>query len=168
MVGRWETHIYRWIALWTIVPLCATNAAAYDIVNRWSNTQIDGGGLQRGDPATLRWSMVPDGHGYSRSNNSQLIDFLDDGWNVAAAQRTPDFTNRPWWTVINNAYAQYGRVSGISMVYVPEQTPTGVSTGMFGDIRLGGENIDGTPGGALADNTFPDDGDMRIDTTPRG
>jgi hypothetical protein len=36
---------------------------------------------------------------------------------------------------------------------------------MEGDIRIGGENIVGTPGGALADNTFPNDGDMRIDTT---
>lgn len=148
-----------------LVHLCVSQGAAYDIVNRWSATQIDGGGLRRGDPVTLRWSVVPDGHGYSRSQNSQVVGFLDDGWNVPAAQRTPDFTNRPWWTVINNAYAQYGRVSGVSLTYVPESTPAGASTGMFGDIRIGGENIDGTPGGALADNTFPDDGDMRIDVT---
>jgi hypothetical protein len=145
--------------------LNTSDAAAWDIVNRWSATQINGGGLQRGDPVTLRWSVVPDGGSYSRSANSQLIDFLDDGWNVAAAQRTPDFTNRPWWGVINNAYAQFGRVSGVSLQYVAEQTAAGASTGLFGDIRIGGENIDGTPGGALADNTFPDDGDMRIDTT---
>jgi len=140
-------------------------AVAFDIVSRWSATQLDGGNLQRGDPVNLRWSIVPDGKSYDRSANSQLIQFLDDGWNVVAAQRTPDFTNRPWWSVINNAYAQYPRVSGVSLSYTAEQNASGMSTGMFGDIRIGGENIDNTPGGALADNTFPDAGDMRIDTT---
>ncbi|MCC7084106.1 MAG: hypothetical protein IT427_03755, partial [Pirellulales bacterium] len=140
-------------------------ALAHDIVNRWSATQVNGGGLQRGDPVTLRWSVVPDGQSYSRSSNSNLIQFLDDGWNVPAAQRGFDYTNRPWWTVMNNAYAQYGRVAGFTMVYVPELNANGTDTGMEGDIRIGGENLDGTPGGALADNTFPNDGDMRIDTT---
>ncbi len=47
----------------------------------------------------------------------------------------------------------------------PSRTLPASVTGAFGDIRIGGENIDGTPGGALADNMFPDGGDMRIDTT---
>lgn len=145
--------------------LLSGNAWAYDIVNRWSSTQVNGGGLQRGDPVTLRWSVVPDGQSYSRSSNSQLIQYLDDGWNIPAAQRVPDFTARSWWKVMNTAYQQFARVSGINMVYVAERDASGASTGMTGDIRIGGENIDGTPGGALADNTFPNDGDMRIDTT---
>src|SRR5689334_19537296 len=150
-----------------VVVMLATPqfATGFDIVNRWSSTQLDGPNLQRGDPVNLRWSIVPDGKSYDRSANSQLVQFLDDGWNVGAAMRTPDFTNRPWWSVINNAYAQYARVSGVTLTYVAEQDASGVSTGMFGDIRIGGENLDGTPGGALADNTFPDGGDMRIDTT---
>ena len=140
-------------------------AWAYDIVNRWGATQVDGGGLQRGDPVTLRWSIVPDGQTYSRSANSQLIQYLDDGWNIPAAQRVPDLTGRSWWSVMNTAYQQFGRVSGVNMVYVAEQNANATDTGMEGDVRVGGENIDGTPGGALADNTFPNDGDMRIDTT---
>jgi serralysin len=165
MAGGLGARFCLGVAALAAVHFGALDAAAWDIVNRWSATQVNGGGLQRGDPVTLRWSVVPDGGGYSRSATSQLIDFLDDGWNVAAVQRTPDFTNRPWWSVINNAYAQYARVSGVSLVYVAEQTAAGASTGMSGDVRIGGENLDGTPGGALADNTFPDDGDMRIDTT---
>lgn len=152
------------LTCWSATPLSG-NAWAYDIVNRWSSTQVDGGGLQRGDPVTLRWSVVPDGQSYSRSSNSQLIQYLDDGWNIPAAQRVPDFTGRSWWKVMNTAYQQFARVSGINMVYVAERNANGASTGMTGDIRIGGENIDGTPGGALADNTFPNDGDMRIDTT---
>jgi serralysin len=142
-----------------------TSSYGYDIVNRWSSTQVDGGGLQRGDPVTLRWSIVPDGQSYSRSSNSQLIQYLDDGWNIPAAQRVPDLTDRSWWKVMDTAYQQFARVSGITMVYVPEQNANGSDSGMEGDIRIGGENIDGSPGGALADNTFPDSGDMRIDTT---
>lgn len=149
----------------TTLPVANEQAAAYDIVNRWGTTQVDGSGLQRGAPVTLRWSIVPDGDSYSRSSNSQLVQYLDDGWNIPAAQRTPDFTNRSWWTVMNNAYAQFARVSGIRMEYVAEKFANGLDTGLEGDIRIGGENIDGTPGGALADNTFPDSGDMRIDTT---
>jgi hypothetical protein len=147
------------------LAIAANGARAFDIAGRWGATQLDGGGLQRGDPVTLRWSVVPDGRSYSRASNSKLIAFLDDGWNVPAASRTPTFTTRPWWTVMSNAYAQFGRVSGITMTYVAEANAAGASTGLVGDIRIGGDNIDGTPGGALADNTFPDDGDMRIDVT---
>ena len=140
-------------------------AAGYDIVNRWSATQWDGSGLERGDPVTLRWSIVPDGQSYSRSDNSHLIDFLDDGWGVPIRRRSPDLTSRAWWSVMDAAYAQYGRVSGITMVYVPEQNADGGDSGMVGDIRIGGEVIDDQPGGVLADNTFPNHGDMRIDTS---
>ena len=161
---------YIWLrflrgATYGIAFSAAVSTSAYDIVNRWSATQLDGGGLQRGDPVTLRWSIVPDGQSYSRSANSQLIQFLDDGWNEPAIQRGPDYTNRAWWTVMNNAYQQFGRVSGINMIYVPELNADGSDTGLAGDIRIGGEILDGMPGGALADNTFPDEGDMRIDTT---
>ncbi|MBA4106626.1 MAG: hypothetical protein C0485_12785 [Pirellula sp.] len=165
MAGR---HFYLWqrlLATGVVTMACFSQARAYDIVNRWGATQVNGGGLQRGDPVTLRWSLVPDGQAYSRSGNSQLIQYLDDGWSVPAAQRVPDLTGRSWWGVMNTAYQQFGRVSGVSMSYVAEQNANGTDTGLEGDVRIGGENIDGTPGGALADNTFPNDGDMRIDTT---
>lgn len=155
----------RLIAVGAVALAVDGQVWAYDIVNRWGATQVDGPGLQRGDPVTLRWSIVPDGQAYSRSANSQLIQYLDDGWNIPAAQRAPNLTGRSWWSVMNTAYQQFGRVSGVNMVYVAEQNANGTDTGMEGDVRVGGENIDGTPGGALADNTFPNDGDMRIDTT---
>lgn len=163
---RREFFILMRLLTGAAVAAASVDAAyAYDIVNRWGATQVDGGGLQRGDPVTLRWSLVPDGQAYTRSRNSQLIQYLDDGWNIPAAQRVPDLTGRSWWSVMNTAYAQFGRVSGIKMVYVAEQNANGSDTGLEGDVRIGGESIDGTPGGALADNTFPNDGDMRIDTT---
>lgn len=165
---RKRQHFWLWslyVVVWAIFWYWPQDANAYEIFNRWSGTQTDGYGLRRGDPVTLLWSIVPDGRVYSRATDSQLVGFLDDGWNVPELDRTPDFTNRPWWLVINNAYAQYARVSGIAFQYVAEQTDTGENTGKIGDIRIGGENIDGNPAGALADSTFPDLSDIRIDIT---
>lgn len=140
-------------------------AFAYDIGNRWTTTQTDGSGIARGDAITLSWSIVPDGEGYSRSSNSEVIDYLDDGWNVEVADRSPDLTNRAWWGWMDRVYDQYSRVSGISMVYVHEQFENGNDTGQFGDIRIGGAVIPEDPGqNILADNAFPNNGDMRIDT----
>ena len=153
------------VAMAALAMLGPGRATAYDIVNRWSATQLDGGNLNRGDAVTLRWSIVPDGQSYSRSANSQLVQFLDDGWNVPAAQRIPSFTGSRVVGSDQSGVSAIRRVSGVTLVYVPEQNAVGVDTGFEGDIRIGGENIDGTPGGALADNVFPDNGDMRIDIT---
>lgn len=144
----------------------ATPVSAYDITNRWTNTKTDGGGLQYGDPTTLLWSVVPDGESWSRGGPSDVIDALDDGWGVAAIDRTPDLTNRPWWSIMDRVYDQYTRVSGLTMIYEPEQNADGTDTGMSGDIRIGGVPFtwENDTGGVLADNSFPNNGDMRIDT----
>lgn len=142
---------------------------AYDLVNRWTNTQVDGSGIARGDAITLRWSIVPDGENWSRDTNSEVIDYLDDGWDVDIVDRSPDLTNRPWWSWMERVYDQYSRVSGISMVYVHEQFANGTDTGLAGDIRIGGQVIPENPGqNILADNAFPNNGDMRIDTRRDG
>ena len=142
------------------------NACAYDITNRWTNTKTDGGGNSRGDALTLLWSVVPDGEGWSRGGPSDLIDYLDVGWNVAAANRVPDLTNRPWWAMMDRVYEQYERVSGLTLTYEPEQNPDGSDTGVSGDLRIGGVPFtwENDKGGVLADNSFPNNGDMRIDT----
>ncbi len=141
-------------------------AAAYDINNRWTSTKTDGSGLQRGDAITLLWSVVPDGEGWSRGSNSDVINALDIGWGVAAVDRVPDLTNRPWWSIMDRVYDQYTRVSGLTMIYEPEQNPDGSDTGSSGDMRIGGVPFtwENDKGGVLADNSFPNNGDMRIDT----
>lgn len=149
-----------------LLLLTVSHVSAWNITNRWTSTKTDGGGNQRGDALTLLWSVVPDGEGYSRASNSDLIDYLDVGWNVAEANRTPDLTNRPWWNLMRRVYDQYSRVSGLTMVYEPEQEPDGTDTGKSGDIRIGGVPFtwENDKGGVLADNSFPNNGDMRIDT----
>ena len=154
------------LAQTSLVALVATPALGWDITQRWTNTKTDGGGNSRGDALTITWSVVPDGEGYSRAGNSDLIDYLDVGWNVSQGNRTPDLTNRPWWDMMRRVYAQYSRVSGLTMVYEPEQNPDGSDTGKSGDIRVGGVPFtwENDKGGVLADNAFPNNGDMRIDT----
>lgn len=139
---------------------------AYDISNRWTNTKTDGSGISRGDAITLLWSVVPDGEGWSRGGPSDLIDYLDVGWNVPAVDRVPDLTNRPWWSWMDRVYEQYERVSGLTLTYEPEQNTDGSDTGKSGDLRTGGVPFtwENDKGGVLADNAFPNGGDMRIDT----
>ena len=148
------------------VVFAVTQVHAYDITQRWTNTKTDGGGNSRGDPLTLLWSVVPDGEGWSRGGPSDLIDYLDVGWNVSAGNRVPDLTNRPWWAMMDRVYDQYERVSGLTLTYEPEQNPDGSDAGASGDIRIGGVPFtwENDKGGVLADNAFPQNGDMRIDT----
>lgn len=146
--------------------LFSTCANAYDIQNRWTGTKTDGGGISRGDAITLLWSVVPDGESWSRGGSSDLIDYLDVGWNVPAVDRVPDLTNRPWWAMMDRVYEQYERVSGLTLTYEPEQNSDGSDTGKSGDLRIGGVPFtwENDKGGVLADNAFPVNGDMRIDT----
>ena len=159
-------------SVFVAMATCAFSGAsseclAYDWQGRWTSTKTDGGGIARGDAITLTWSVVPDGESYSRASNSNLIEYLDDGWNVPQALRTPDLTDRSWWDIMRRVYEQFDRVSGLTLVYEPEQNSDGTDTGRSGDIRIGGVPFtwddDGT-GGVLADNAFPNNGDMRIDT----
>ena len=154
------------LAAMVLVFLAPAQSWAWDITNRWTTTKTDGGGNSRGDALTLLWSVVPDGESYSRASNTDLIDYLDVGWNVSQANRTPDLTNRPWWDMMRRVYDQYSRVSGLTMIYEPEQNPDGSDTGKSGDIRIGGVPFtwENDKGGVLADNSFPNNGDMRIDT----
>lgn len=149
-----------------VVVLIVSDASAYDIQNRWTNTKTDGGGISRGDAITLLWSVVPDGESWSRGGPSDLIDYLDVGWGVPAVDRVPDLTNRPWWAIMDRVYEQYERVSGLTLTYEPEQNPDGSDTGASGDLRTGGVPFtwENDKGGVLADNAFPNNGDMRIDT----
>ena len=160
--GMVAAFLHAWVLL------CAISSVgqAYDINNWWTNTKTDGGGSSRGDALTLLWSIVPDGESWSRGGPSDLIDYLDMGWNVPAVDQVPDLTNRPWWAIMDRVYEQYERVSGLTLTYEPEQHPDGTDSGASGDLRIGGVPFtwENDRGGVLADNSFPQNGDMRIDT----
>lgn len=141
---------------------------------RWSNP-VGGPSANVGDPATVTWSLVPDGTIDTTGGGSQatnLIAFMDAiyGGGTGAVE------NRPWFNIFQRAYDQWSDVSGINFVYEPADDGSDIGggnrgvAGVRGDVRIGGRNIDGNFG-TLAFNYFPNnggnsgfDGDMIIDT----
>ncbi|RMF42903.1 MAG: hypothetical protein D6753_06420, partial [Planctomycetota bacterium] len=140
--------------------------------SRWTNP-VGGPSPNMGDPATVTWSIVPDGT-IDGTNNSatNLIAFMDSIYGGG----TGPVQDRPWFNIFKRAYDRWSQVSGIQFVYEPNDdgAPIGGSNrgvaGVRGDVRIGGRPIDGNFG-VLAFNYFPSgggnagfDGDMIIDT----
>lgn len=174
-----ELFVSRWaiVSAGLSVALCsAASAYEFEDFQRWSRTATDGSGLGQGDPTTLTWSFVPDGTttttntgSPTTSGPSDLIAFLDDlrGDNGGGS----DLTQRPWFEIFEDSYARLGEVSGLTFVY--EDDDDGVSQATSnrgilntrGDIRIAGRSIDGQSGSnTLAFNSFPNNGEMVIDT----
>ena len=134
---------------------------------RWGGTTTDGGGLGQGDGTTITWSIVPDGtsvHGYNGEATapSLLRSSLDAIYGSIAN----------WLPLFEQSFARISELSGINYVFEPNDdgaawTSTslpGGQTGVRGDVRISGHNIDGG-GGVLAYNFFPNISDMVIDTS---
>jgi VCBS repeat-containing protein len=144
---------------------------------RWTNP-TGGNSPSEGDTATVSWSIVPDGTLFDTAipgtNNSNLISFLDGIYGGG----TGPVSSRPWFGIIKSAYDRWSEVSGLKFVYEPQDdgSPININganrgvTGIRGDVRIGGRNIDGNFG-TLAFNYLPTsggngsiDGDMVVDT----
>jgi hypothetical protein len=129
-----------------------------------------------GDPSVVTWSIVPDGTQVSTIAGglapSNLIAFMDGIYGGG----TGPVANRPWFNIIQRAYDNWAAESGLSFIYEPSDDGADYSNtargvlGVRGDVRVGGNNIDGNFG-ILAFNFYPNgsgnsgtDGDMVIDT----
>ncbi|HEX5471982.1 MAG TPA: matrixin family metalloprotease [Lacipirellulaceae bacterium] len=125
-----------------------------------------------GDPATITWSIVPDGTRVStgvgtRTTASNLISTLDSAFGGNPSQT--DLTQQPWFSLIAGAFGRWSQLGSVDYVY--ESHDDGVlhpssdgQLGVRGDIRLAGFNIDGS-GGTLAFTYIPTAGsDMAVDT----
>jgi len=140
------------------------------IGNRWSgNTAIvPVQGFGQGAPITLTWSIIPDGTTTSGGGASNLRSQFDATYGAGPGGN--DLTQRPWFTLFQQAYGRYDQLSGITMQYTPfddgatQDGSNNGTLGVRGDMRVGGRNIDG-PSNVLAFNNFPSSGgDMVIDT----
>lgn len=130
---------------------------------------------EQGLPTTLTWSVVPDGTGVFGFNgeptaDSDLVAFLDNAYGVTNGN-PDDITDRPWFTVIEDAFDNIGNSTGITYIYEPNDDGSDISTrrgrvGILADIRICGHFVDGQDGSnTLAYNFFPSGGgDMVIDT----
>lgn len=144
------------------------SASAFEIHgSRW------GGGAQ-GDAATVTWSVLPDGTpiaGFNGEPNSpsNLVSRLRGIYGDAHDPADTNYAGEAWFGQMNEAYSRWATISGLTMVYEPNDDGAafvgapGV-IGVRGDMRVGGHAIDGS-GGVLAYNFFPSSGgDQVIDT----
>ena len=162
--------------------LAGERAYAYSTVGSgWTSTSSGFSGLGR--PATLTWSVVPEGTGLpgrhiktSGSSGgvntpSDLISFLDGIHHGGATPGGSDLTQRNWWDLLNSAFERWDAVSGLSYSYEPQEDGVPFSTdspgvlGTRGDHRIGGHSLDGqTSPTVLAYSFFPNSSDMVLDT----
>jgi Big-like domain-containing protein/matrixin len=131
---------------------------------RWSSTATDAGPLRQGDPMTLTWSVVPDGTSVPGSFGggalpSDLRAYLD-------GIHGSEFV---WLPVVQRVFDRWGELTGITYVHETADDFRTLSSapgvlGVRADIRIAGRDVDG-PFSVLAYNSFPNDGDMVLDTT---
>lgn len=156
------------------------NGFQFNDSNRWSRSASNAQ-LSQGDPMTLTWSFIPDGASQSAGFScgvdgeiagatSDLIAFLD-GLHGSGPGGS-DLSQRPWFSIFESAFNNWGTLNGINYVYEPNDdgaTAGGGGAagvlGLRGDLRIGGHLIDGENGpNVLACNFFANSGDMIIDT----
>jgi hypothetical protein len=121
---------------------------------RWT-VPVGGPSPNQGDPATITWSIVPDGTPVALGNGgsapSNFISFMDGLYGSAPGL----LSNRPWFPLIERAYDNWGATSGLTFRYEPQDdgAPSGGANrgieGVRGDIRVGGTSVDGN-GNVLA------------------
>lgn len=127
---------------------------AYNLANRWS-----GGG--QGDPRFLRWSVVPDGlfipSGVGEpAGNSNLRAIMPGAFGSVAAGID----------LIRQSMNRWGELTGITMVEIANDDGAPWGSGgatTRGDIRIGGHPFG--PTSVLAYASFPDNGDIVVNTT---
>ncbi len=161
--------------LLTLIFCGALHAANTSDTQRWTATATSGGSLELGSPLTLTWSIVPDGlslpttytNAAANPNpQSDLIARMDTLFNVPAAQRIADLTQRPWFATMASRFAIYASKTGLTYQYVADDAAGWGSGGKTsaptrGDIRIGGTALTGVFGY----NGFPNNGDMILNTS---
>jgi VCBS repeat-containing protein len=143
--------------------------------DRWTNP-TGGPSPNEGDPATITWSIVPDGTAFGGpvgvTGASNLVAFMDGIYGTAAGP----ISARPWFPLFTEAYDRWAQITGLKFIYESNDDGSPIDIGNNGvlgvraDMRIGGQNIDGD-GNVLAFAYYPNqgglgglDGDMVIDT----
>ena len=142
----------------------------------WVQTASGSRGNGNGTPATITWSIVPDGTtaiSNTDSNDtapSNLISFMNSNFGGSSGQT--NLTLQPWFHILSDAFGRWSQLGGLNFVYEPHDDGAlhpgdnnDGALGVRGDIRLAGANVDGT-GTVLAFTYLPEGGsDMVIDTS---
>ncbi len=134
----------------------------FQLGGRWTTT-ASGGGLGQGAPTTLTYSIVPDGTAIAGSVGEPAAPS-----NLIAAFNGVFPSQATWQGIIQQCFTDWGALTGVTYVFEPNDDGVQLGTsagqlGVRGDVRIGGHFIDGSSG-ILAYNSFPNNGDMVIDT----
>lgn len=140
-------------------------ARAYLAADRWETTASGPAG-PRGEPVTLTWSLAPDGTPTAGFGPSNFIASFDAQFGAGGGA---NLTQRPWFPLINSAFARWSELGGVTFVYEPhddgaEHRAAAGIWGVRGDVRLAAAPIDGS-GGTLAASQYPDTGDILFDSS---
>ncbi len=153
---------------------------AFQVSTRWTSTATNpfqsGVTNQRGNPMTVTWGVVPDATpvltGSYGNDPSNLISVFSSLYPYAGPPTDP-LINRPWMQLFKQVFDRWDELGGVSFVYDPNNTASGISTvsgalGVNPDIRIAGHYIDGEVVGipsVVAINNFPNNGDQVLDTS---
>jgi hypothetical protein len=154
------------IAAATVIIATADSAQAFLPADRWTTTASGSAGF-RGEPVTLTWSLVPDGTPIPNWQPSNLVAYFDE--HFGAGSGGGDLTRRPWFSMIDSAFARWSALGGAAFVYephddgAPHQSAVG-TLGVRGDVRLGAALGDGL-GRTLASSQYPDTGDIVLNSS---
>ncbi|QDU88467.1 hypothetical protein Pla175_18450 [Pirellulimonas nuda] len=165
------------------VPLLASEfdpgVPAFQVSARWTSTatqpSFSGGTGAIGSPAIITWGVVPDGTpvfaGTYGNDPSNLIATFDGLYPSGGLPSDP-LIDRPWMQLYKQVFDRWSELGGVSFVYEPNNTTSGISTvtgtlGVNSDIRIAGHLIDGEVPGVpsiVAINYFPNNADQVLDT----
>jgi hypothetical protein len=168
------------LGLWALFACPTARAFIIDrsAADPWLYTASGSRPGGNGTPATITWSIVPDGTTAIRSqdNNdtaaSNLISFMNTNFGGSPGQT--DLSLQPWFHIFSDAFGRWSQLGGLDFRFEPHDDgvlhpgEASLNYGVLnvrGDIRLAGANVDGT-GSVLAFTYLPQSGsDMVIDTS---
>ncbi len=148
---------------------CSCGSFSNFILGNTTPWQVTASGFRSGTgiPGTITWSIVPDGTivpggGSTSSGASDLNAFFTSTFTGGVTGEA----------LIEQSFNRWDELSGLTVVREFNDDGSGFSNSTFngalgvrGDIRIGGQVLDG-PSNTLAFNFFPDDGaDMVLDTS---
>jgi hypothetical protein len=161
------------ICVWLLPGVSAAFIITPSDPDPWLST-ASGPRSGNGSPATITWSLVPNGTTTIRddvtnaTSPSNLISFMNTNFGGNPAQA--DLTLQPWFHIFSDSFGRWSQLGGVNFVYEPHDDgvfhpSSNGALGVRGDIRLAGANVDGS-GSILAFTYFPPDGsDMVVDTS---
>ena len=172
-----QTHLAFLITLSFLASAKLPVARAFIIfpgVNHWLTT-ASGTRTGNGEPVTLTWSIVPDGTpiigfnafgGTINYGPSDLVSSFGLVFGTDPNSSAPE--DQPWFHFFADAFGRWSELSGATYTYEPNDDGVTINTssgalGVRGDLRIGGAEVDGASN-ILAFNTFPNNGDMVLDT----